>query len=349
MEYNVNLSHIRFFAAMLIFLFHSYNTFHGGFTAHSAIFGFGWISDGYSGVTLFFVLSGYLFMMKLLSSDSELPIFNFYINRLLRIFPLFLTFLFLSFSLGKIEFRPYDFLYIFATNLGKATTSDFVITGVLWTISIELTFYLVFPFLGKFAKENGLNYLIKMIFLLLVIRLAAFVTLENPVPIFYTTLIGRFDQFIVGMGASMISYQYFHRNVKPVHVLVSATIVWSAIEIQAHYSSFFGIGRDPFWIFWPLLEACCWASLIACYSNCIIPVPNMCSKIFDKGGEISFSIYVWHMVVIFPMKKMIDYFGIVNLHFLVPMLLSLLITWFISNLSYEVIEAPFLKMKKIYS
>lgn len=348
MTYNTHLSHIRFLAAFIVFMFHSYNSFYGGFRAQSAIFGFGWLSDGYTGVSLFFVLSGYLFMTKLLSSDKNIDTVIFYKNRLLRIFPLFLTFLFVSFSLGKIEFRPYDFLYIFATNLGKPTPSDFVITGVLWTISIELTFYLVFPFIGRFAKENGISYLLKMLFLIILIRIASFITLENPVPIFYTTLIGRFDQFVVGMAASMIIDKYFTKKIAPLFVGIAVFTIWSALEWQSNYSSFFGNMKDPFWIIWPLLEATCWSFLIAAYANCNFNLPQRFSNFLNRGGEISFSIYVWHMVVIFPMKKGIDYLSLNHLPFILPILISFIVTWFISNVSYDVIELPFLKMKKNY-
>ena len=78
-------------------------------------------------------------------------------NRFLRIFPLFLFFFFIAISVGRDTFRAGDVLYVFFSNLGQAPTSGSFITGAAWTISVEFTFYLVFPFLARFVRAGHPN------------------------------------------------------------------------------------------------------------------------------------------------------------------------------------------------
>ncbi len=65
--YVPRLDHLRFLATMLVFLFHWHLTFSGG--GGGAVYGFAWLTDGYTGVSLFFVLSGYLLMSIAIPSD----------------------------------------------------------------------------------------------------------------------------------------------------------------------------------------------------------------------------------------------------------------------------------------
>jgi len=65
------------------------------------------VSFGWAGVDLFFVLSGYLITSILLKSRAEPHYFQtFYTNRVLRIFPLYYTFLF-----GCLFFVPASFAH----------------------------------------------------------------------------------------------------------------------------------------------------------------------------------------------------------------------------------------------
>src|SRR5206468_9108497 len=136
------------------------------------------ITEGHTGVGLFFTLSGFLFMQIALHQKT-IVYGDFLRNRVLRIFPLFFTIFLVATSIGRDNFQPQDLLYLFATNLGHAPTSGTVVTGAAWTISLEFLFYLVFPFLARFALERGPRYLAGLLVLMVFFKLAAYTVNDN--------------------------------------------------------------------------------------------------------------------------------------------------------------------------
>ena len=123
------------------------------------------LSDGHLGVTVFFVISGYL-ITYLLRREQEktgrIDLRAFYLRRMLRIFPACYTFLIVLAVLVTLGIIPlsvtdlalsatYTWNYRFFTlpwNL-TAHTSAFApqswYAGHLWSLSLEEQFYLVWP------------------------------------------------------------------------------------------------------------------------------------------------------------------------------------------------------------
>jgi peptidoglycan/LPS O-acetylase OafA/YrhL len=108
---------------------------------------------GWTGVDLFFVLSGYLIGTQLLSRlarGQRLSLRDFYFKRAMRILPAFLTVLALYIFLPGIRENPtmqapWRFL-TFTMNFGL----DYRVTGAFtqaWSLCVEEHFYLVFPLL----------------------------------------------------------------------------------------------------------------------------------------------------------------------------------------------------------
>ena len=117
---------------------------------------YGWI-----GVDLFFVLSGFLITGILVDAKGGAGYFrNFYIRRVLRIFPLYYGFLVLwLFVLPHFYSWPSEMLYpvsqfwswTYMTNISQALqhTLDATppYTGHFWSLAVEEQFYLLWPFL----------------------------------------------------------------------------------------------------------------------------------------------------------------------------------------------------------
>jgi peptidoglycan/LPS O-acetylase OafA/YrhL len=118
------------------------------------LIGFGW-----SGVDLFFVLSGFLITGNLLRHRGSAHYYrNFYARRTLRIFPLYyavLCFVFLvvaRFSWFEPERVRYAvehqlWLWLYATNLLIVKNSGYILASInhFWSLAIEEHFYLVWP------------------------------------------------------------------------------------------------------------------------------------------------------------------------------------------------------------
>jgi peptidoglycan/LPS O-acetylase OafA/YrhL len=111
---------------------------------------------GWTGVTLFFILSGFLLFMpyaKALLLGSEWPSARmFYLRRVLRIFPGYYASLFLIILLAYPQYlQPAHWreLFLFLIFFMDSDTATFQrINGPFWTLAIEWQFYMLLPFLA---------------------------------------------------------------------------------------------------------------------------------------------------------------------------------------------------------
>ena len=115
---------------------------------------------GWCGVDLFFVLSGFLITGILLDARDEPRYFrNFYMRRVLRIFPLYYGVLAISLLLVltvphlRHNLHLHGWLWTYTTNIKVAIDNDyrFIIGRArldhFWTLAVEEHFYLVWPVL----------------------------------------------------------------------------------------------------------------------------------------------------------------------------------------------------------
>ncbi len=169
--YQPELDALRFFAFFGVFVFHAapherafYDAAHVPHClSNFLISAFG---AGAYGVDLFFALSAYLITSLLLREREkvgEVDIGGFYLRRILRIWPLYLSFLLFAAIVGwafpsqRIEAR---YLLGFALLAGNwvyvfsGLPHSFVIP--LWTVSIEEQFYLTWPLIVRRATAAWL-------------------------------------------------------------------------------------------------------------------------------------------------------------------------------------------------
>lgn len=350
--YNAKIDHLRWLAATVVFLFHFHLEFRAAGGPGIASPWLGIVTEGHTGVGLFFSLSGFLFMQIALF-QQKIDYGAFIRNRCLRILPLFLTIFMVATSISRDKFIPQDLLYVLVSNLGKATTSDTVITGAAWTISIEFTFYLLFPFLAKFTLERGAVYLVKLLVLMLFFKLAAFTVTEKSSLMYFSTLLGRFDQFLVGMLAALVYRRYahnLHRIAAWLLPCAAAAVVCNS-ALQTHVARFEPASHSVFWIYWSLLEAAGWCGLILAWVSYDKKPPAWLDKVLLHGGKISFSFYMLHMAMLHLLAKTFGLpvlTGLAVVDAALTLLLAYAATWAIATLSYSAIEAPFLNMRRNY-
>lgn len=105
---------------------------------------------GRAAVLLFFVLSGYWVTRLWEATPGPRRLQAFYLNRVLRIWPLYALVLALCvIGLGR-EAAPADLLL-----LGVASKTSEAAIGVEWSLDIELQFYLALPLLAWFYHRWG--------------------------------------------------------------------------------------------------------------------------------------------------------------------------------------------------
>ncbi|MGI9580263.1 acyltransferase family protein [Chryseobacterium sp. RRHN12] len=140
------LDHLRAIAILLVLMYH-YRAFkHPGWI--DSIGKFGW-----TGVDLFFVLSGYLIsgqLFKEIRNKGAISLKTFYIKRFFRIFPAYFFTLFLYFTLPFFRERealsPLWKFLTFTQNYGLDVISRGTFSHA-WSLCIEEQFYLILPLL----------------------------------------------------------------------------------------------------------------------------------------------------------------------------------------------------------
>jgi len=140
------LDHLRAAAIALVLLFH-YNFYYGVPGWLDAFSSFGW-----SGVDLFFVLSGYLIADKLFREfdvQGRVDFGGFYLNRVLRIIPAYLAVVALYFAFPNLqEGRGLQPLWRFLTFTQNISIDLYRNTfSHAWSLCVEEHFYLLLPIL----------------------------------------------------------------------------------------------------------------------------------------------------------------------------------------------------------
>jgi peptidoglycan/LPS O-acetylase OafA/YrhL len=114
------------------------------------------VSHGWLGVDLFFVLSGLLISGILVDSREHPKFFrNFYGRRALRILPLYLTCILVMYLCygGTYFLLALLFMANFAEGFGVATPHG---PGVFWSLAVEEHFYFIWPLIVRFLGRNAM-------------------------------------------------------------------------------------------------------------------------------------------------------------------------------------------------
>jgi peptidoglycan/LPS O-acetylase OafA/YrhL len=170
----------------------------------------------WSGVDLFFLLSGFLIGGILLDArDSPNYFKTFYFRRCCRILPIYFLFLGLVGIAYVFVYRPvgpsldwvfagklpwYSYLS-FAQNLWmtKSNTPGATILGSTWSLAVEEQFYLVLPLVIRFVRRSALPYvLITGLVIAPILRLSVGCLFPTNVWANYSLLPCRMDPLLLG-------------------------------------------------------------------------------------------------------------------------------------------------------
>jgi peptidoglycan/LPS O-acetylase OafA/YrhL len=127
-------------------------------------------ANGWMGVDLFFVLSGFLITGILVDTKQPEGYFkNFYVRRCLRIWPLYYSLIFFMFVVVRLlnpseartviqQSSPWWAYPLFLQNfLIPVPTNGAGPLGVTWSLAIEERFYLIWPLVVRFCSFTQLR------------------------------------------------------------------------------------------------------------------------------------------------------------------------------------------------
>ncbi|RXR19273.1 acyltransferase [Flavobacterium amnicola] len=153
-SYYSALTGLRAIAAYMVF-FHHYNPFF--FLGNETIV-YGVFSEMHIGVTLFFVLSGFLIAHNYYNTQIDFK--KYMVNRIARIYPMYFVLTTLSFVLLNVWQNPNGFsaaqVYLSNITFVRGFSDALKFTGIAqgWSLTVEEVFYFLAPLVFLFLKKN---------------------------------------------------------------------------------------------------------------------------------------------------------------------------------------------------
>jgi peptidoglycan/LPS O-acetylase OafA/YrhL len=311
------LNSLRFFAAFLVVLHHA-ETIRKKYELPN-FQDIGLFRNGDNAVTFFFVLSGFLITYLLLKENKRtntISIKNFYIKRVLRIWPLYFLLVIIGtlivpfvFELANINYQmPYtlsEVWFYFLFFLPGLVTYFFGhhLLEPLWSIGIEEVFYLIWAPLFKIGKQRIFVILVAIFVIKVVLLILAQFWIKDPLTVYLIQMF-RFEAMAIGgLGAFFIfnrksplselsiykkTFQVFFYGLLISYLVFYTTInngIWNFIF---HTPVLSGLFIDFLFLY-----------LIVGVSLIDHNIFKLRNKFLNYLGEISYGIYMYHLLLIF--------------------------------------------------
>ncbi len=333
---------VRGIAALLVCSFHMkllLNT--SSFAYGNFLFG-----SGSVGVPIFFILSGFIIVYTAQSGGSSLRnIRIFALKRVVRIVPLYyiVTLIWIA-GLGQVNYyflshpelliKAFTFVPAFTSSIGPSFGFPPVKVG--WTLYYEMLFYLIFCvglFFGKF-RYVALS-LIVIVFVVGLPMLVNSVVTFNPSHLYgfsirYLEVLASpvMLYFLLGIAIGWVYLSSFtvRHSVSILMVVASFTYFWLA---------YFGVFRFSDGVFANILASgTLLFSLLMLHKNKSIKV----YKPLIYLGDISYSLYLIHPLVIVFLPKLLKLSGVNDIARPALFVIAMVLIVALSILSYEIIE-----------
>jgi len=314
-----------------------------------------WIYDfvfyeGYIGVSFFFILSGFILAYNYQDGIQKTQISKrtFYQARFARIFPLHVLTLIISLPLTYSVFVHNKSLWFSQAVTNLTLTQSYIpiksiyfsFNSPSWSLSDEMFFYLVFPFLMTLIpKVRNYKHL-------LILSIIAFPLLTLIIPekayhqIFYINPFARVIDFIIGIVVFNIYQTFSKKELKINYNYFELSAILLLLLFFLFHQSIAKVARYSFYYWLPM------GYLIFSFSFQKGKISKFLSrKIFIHLGEISFGFYMFHQLVL-------RYFSRINgkiLHVendILIVIITFTISLVISHYSFVLFETPMNKYIK---
>ena len=346
------LTSLRFFAAAMIVLHHSVGLF--GIKDVGINWG--------QGVTFFFILSGFILRYVY----PELPTFtqvkSFWRARLARIWPIYLACFFIGFILIPYSWNTEIALanLLMIQSWIPMSIFYFSYNAVSWSISTEMFFYLVFPLIiinwNKYSKYIFLSSAILLFSIIFITNYLDLPTYGDPYKgldgyiitqhaLIYINPLSRIFEFILGIvvcscwlkyaNSKFLKFQNFYEIFS---LLLCALNLFYCNQIAISLgNTIFGDSLSQ----WIIHSGCLFSFALLIYI--MANGGGFISKILTSKyliilGEISFSMYLIHQILLIIYRNNSTYFSAFSNPVLIALFSYYLIS--ISYLLWSLIEVP---------
>jgi peptidoglycan/LPS O-acetylase OafA/YrhL len=310
---------------------------------------------GATGVTLFFVLSGFLITRLLLDESRQygnISLSAFYQRRMLRIFPAFYCFwtvhvLIYAAARKDIHWPEVGSAFFYFSNY-YAGVFDPPNMAMLftWSLAAEEQFYLLWPALfSRFQLRlvTLTRILGALILCAPLVRFAAYTLLHAKLRYLYSAFECRVDALLIGcLTAVLIRRGIFERFTAVVHCHASAPAISIALlaglvslesAAPAAFGYIIGFSLEA------ILAALLLTQLVAFHASAAWKWID--SPVLKYLGRISYPLYLYHLLV----RDIVARLG-ENWPLPARQIVQLSAVLIVAAGSYRLIESPFLKLKR---
>ena len=310
----------------------------------------GWNFASY-GVTMFFTLSGFLItflMLKEKKTFNKISIKEFYVRRVLRIWPLYFFYILLVVIVLMLNFPevlPGSLIYYLCmgANIASVLGISLPFLTHYWSLGVEEQFYFFWPWLVKLFNP------IKSVFIFLIffwiIKLIMRICISES--IFYQFICtARFDCMAIGALWAILLDRKNKLFLSVSFNKITQVLCWIVLVLAA-------IGELCIPDFlndnvFSIASAIIILNVAFNKKNLI----NLENIVFNFLGKISYGIYVYHVLIIYILGLLLkgriegfnDFLQVVIVVFSV-IGSTILVSW----ASYEFLEKSFLRIKEKYS
>lgn len=314
---------------------------------------------GQLGVSLFFIISGYLIYRSIEQAITQqgikTGIKHYTIHRLLRILPayyfnLMIVIILAYFIFNAIEGWSVNFIvkqilsHLTFTSFFLYKDAGFEINGAYWTLSIEMLWYILAPFLFLYIKTN------KTLFILFVFSFIYLVCIDFGL----LTWLFHLNQH----DSSYLTLLYFYSFQLPgqLFYFISGILIYKTIKhsITFHYLIYYIIVPIILLVFIYLSNQTFYYASFTLQNLFILFTVSSLFILFHQYhvrnlvvlawiGEISYSLYLWHMPLLYSIKK---YLLPSEYPWWIIISIFILSLFTISSLSYYYIETYGFSLRK---
>jgi peptidoglycan/LPS O-acetylase OafA/YrhL len=310
---------------------------------------------GRIGVDIFFVISGFLITTLLLKEKvktGKISLKHFYTRRILRIVPaayLYLVVLLGMFICYGMQISATDFLTAFLFLKNLPIKSGYY-TQHLWSLAIEVQFYLIFPVLLATNVNRYFWLALLIVIIAPLVSIAGFYHLDllysGPAITRVTKLFmySFWNGPVIILTGSVFSILTFKGIIKSSkNYLMGFVLMLAAIIIHTGTSLFY----------YPYISEYLFAIIMSYCLVLIIHGGNLLSNILQSGilvktGVLSYSVYLWQQLFIGinnaqPWLRLCSGYPVWAVF-----IFKLIVLFLISAMSYYFVEKKFMTFKKKY-
>ena len=272
-----SLDALRMFAAIAVFTYHVSSSVSGVWDPHGSL-----LNGGYVGVSMFFVLSGFLLYRPFLGGGVDLR--TFALKRVARIYPAYWFALVPMALLDWNGFSSAPMAFMTLTQNYVPEMSQRVMVQA-WTLGVEVAFYACLPVLGWLLARRTRS---AQTAVLAVLACASLVSVQlGLAPHGMAHLANAFWQFVPGMLLAV----WMPRRSTP--ALTAGAMLLGAGYVGAAYIG----GLAPS------------VSVVAGTALLIVGLPQPSGwklRLALAAGALSYSFYLWHVAVLIVVRPFLD-------------------------------------------